>query len=34
MCGACDPYLSVPVLQGAFTPDRVQLDGQRRGRTA
>jgi S-adenosylmethionine decarboxylase len=32
MCGECDPHLSVPVLQRAFTPDRVQLDEQRRGR--
>jgi S-adenosylmethionine decarboxylase len=32
MCGACDPYLSVPVLKSAFSPERVDLDEQRRGR--
>jgi S-adenosylmethionine decarboxylase len=32
MCGACDPYLSVPVLERAFAPERVVLDEQRRGR--
>jgi S-adenosylmethionine decarboxylase len=32
MCGACDPYLSVPVLRRAFTPDSVRLDERRRGR--
>ena len=34
MCGACDPYLSIPVLKEAFRPERVQLDEQRRGRVA
>jgi S-adenosylmethionine decarboxylase len=34
MCGACDPYKSVPVLKAAFQPDSVQLDEQRRGRIA
>ena len=32
MCGTCDPNLSVPVLQAAFTPDRIDVDEQRRGR--
>jgi S-adenosylmethionine decarboxylase len=32
MCGACDPYRSIPVLRRAFAPDRVDLDEQRRGR--
>jgi S-adenosylmethionine decarboxylase len=32
MCGSCDPHLSVPVLQRAFSPERIQLDEQRRGR--
>jgi S-adenosylmethionine decarboxylase len=32
MCGACDPHLSVPVLQRAFAPERVDLGEQRRGR--
>ncbi len=32
MCGACDPNDSIPVLKAAFTPDRIVLDEQRRGR--
>ena len=32
MCGACDPRLSVPVLQRAFAPTRITLDQQHRGR--
>lgn len=32
MCGACDPHKSIPVLQAAFSPARVDLDEQRRGR--
>jgi S-adenosylmethionine decarboxylase len=32
MCGACDPYLSIPVLKAAFSPSRVDIDEQRRGR--
>jgi S-adenosylmethionine decarboxylase len=32
MCGACDPYLSLPVLERAFRPDRMGVDEQRRGR--
>ena len=32
MCGACDPHLSIPVLQQAFAPERIDLDEQRRGR--
>jgi len=34
MCGACDPYLAIPVLQEAFSPTDVRLDEQRRGRIA
>jgi S-adenosylmethionine decarboxylase len=32
MCGACDPYLSLPVLRHAFSPARVEVGEQRRGR--
>jgi S-adenosylmethionine decarboxylase len=32
MCGACNPHLSIPVLQRAFGPERIVLDEQRRGR--
>jgi S-adenosylmethionine decarboxylase len=32
MCGACDPYDAVPALKRAFSPGRVVLDEQRRGR--
>jgi S-adenosylmethionine decarboxylase len=32
MCGACDPNKSIPVLQAAFCPSRIDLDEQRRGR--
>jgi len=32
MCGACDPHRSIPVLQAAFRPARIELDEQRRGR--
>ncbi|MGH7081567.1 MAG: adenosylmethionine decarboxylase [Acetobacteraceae bacterium] len=31
MCGACDPYRSVPVLKAAFQPQSMQLSEQRRG---
>lgn len=31
MCGACDPYRSVPVLKAAFRPRTIQLSEQRRG---
>ena len=34
MCGECDPRLSVPVLERAFRPDRIDVDEQRRGRIA
>jgi S-adenosylmethionine decarboxylase len=34
MCGACDPHLSVPVLQAAFAPERMDVDEQRRGRVS
>jgi S-adenosylmethionine decarboxylase len=32
MCGACDPYASLPVLRRAFSPARVDIGEQRRGR--
>ncbi len=32
MCGACDPHLAIPVLQSAFSPERIDVDEQRRGR--
>jgi len=31
MCGACDPYESLPVLRAAFAPASMQLGEQRRG---
>ncbi len=31
MCGACDPYRSVPILKAAFRPRTIQLSEQRRG---
>jgi S-adenosylmethionine decarboxylase len=31
MCGACNPYKSLPVLKAAFRPTTVQLGEQRRG---
>ena len=34
MCGVCDPHLSIPVLQAAFSPERVDVNEQRRGRVA
>ena len=34
MCGACDPYASLPVLRRAFSPARVDLSEQRRGRVS
>jgi S-adenosylmethionine decarboxylase len=34
MCGACDPYKSLPVLERAFAPARVDVGEQRRGRVA
>ena len=34
MCGACDPHLAIPVLRAAFSPERVDVDGQRRGRVS
>ncbi|MBV9117743.1 MAG: adenosylmethionine decarboxylase [Acetobacteraceae bacterium] len=34
MCGACDPYRSLPLLKAAFRPASVRLDEQRRGRLA
>ena len=32
MCGSCDPYLAIPVLQHFFKPERIVLDEQRRGK--
>ena len=32
MCGNCNPHDAIPVLQEAFSPDRIDLDEQRRGR--
>ena len=34
MCGACDPYKSLPVLERAFAPARTDVGEQRRGRVA
>lgn len=31
MCGACDPYRSVPVIKAAFRPASIQLSEHRRG---
>lgn len=31
MCGACDPYRSLPILRKAFRPSSMQLSEQRRG---
>ena len=31
MCGACNPYDSLPVLKAAFRPASIQLSEQRRG---
>jgi S-adenosylmethionine decarboxylase len=31
MCGACDPYDSLPALKAAFAPQTVNLNEQRRG---
>ncbi len=32
MCGACDPHDAIPVLRRAFSPGRVDLNEERRGR--
>lgn len=34
MCGDCDPNNSIPVLEAAFSPLRVDLEEKRRGRVA
>jgi S-adenosylmethionine decarboxylase len=34
MCGACDPYASLPILRQAFSPGRVEVGEQRRGRVS
>jgi S-adenosylmethionine decarboxylase len=31
MCGDCNPHLGIPVIQAAFSPNRIDLDEQRRG---
>lgn len=31
MCGACDPYDSIPAIKQAFRPERVLLGEQKRG---
>ena len=32
MCGACDPHEAIPVLERAFSPGRINLNEERRGR--
>lgn len=32
MCGDCDPHKAVPFLQEAFTPNRIDVDEQLRGK--
>jgi S-adenosylmethionine decarboxylase len=32
VCGSCDPYRVIPVLQAAFNPERVEVNEQFRGR--
>ena len=32
MCGACDPHKAIPVLKAAFSPARIDVNEQRRGR--
>ena len=34
MCGSCDPNDSIPVLEDAFMPMRVDIEEKRRGRVA
>jgi len=34
VCGDCDPYLAIPLIRAAFSPTRIDLDEQRRGRVA
>ena len=34
VCGDCDPHRAIPVIQAAFSPTRIDLDEQRRGRVA
>ena len=31
MCGACDPYKTIPLLKATFSPNFVNLNEQRRG---
>lgn len=32
MCGDCDPHKAVPILQDAFTPSKIDVDEQLRGK--
>jgi S-adenosylmethionine decarboxylase len=32
MCGACDPHRALPALKAAFSPGRVELQEERRGK--
>src|SRR5580658_9045418 len=32
MCGDCDPFKAIPVLEAAFLPDSIDVDERRRGR--
>ena len=34
VCGDCDPHRAIPLIQAAFSPSRVDLGEQRRGRVA
>ena len=34
VCGDCDPYRAIPLIQAAFSPTRIDLGEQRRGRVA
>ncbi len=34
MCGACNPHDAIPVLREAFSPGRIELNEERRGRIA
>jgi S-adenosylmethionine decarboxylase len=32
MCGSCDPYRAIPLLETVFSPESVQVSEQRRGK--
>ncbi len=34
VCGDCDPHRAIPLIHAAFSPSRIDLDEQRRGRVA